>query len=340
MNKPSPPAQHHVPAAHAAQLLKLVRRWNVSPERLLSDHALSEADLEAPQALLPLETMNELVARARMLTAEPGLGFYLGLQKRASVYGFLGLGATNAATLGDALALTVKFTPVLTTALSFRLRVDGSLAALVIEEHADFGSVHDVVLFSLLVGLGQIGNALTGRELAGAVEFAIPEPHYFYRFAHLIPTARFGHGPTQIIFDAADLDLPVVTADKAWFHLAREQCERALDAATFENTIDARVRRVLWNGEQHRSFEEVAAELCVSPRTLARRLAQRGCAFSALLDQERRERALLLLRCPRHTIKDVTNRLGYSSTTNFARAFRRWTGSTPTEYRHSMTKAA
>jgi AraC-like DNA-binding protein len=340
MNTPATRERHTVPAAHGAQLLRLVRRWNVTPEQLLDGCEVTEGDLEVPHALLPLETMNHLIARARTLTAEPGLGFHLGLQKRASLYGFLGLGVANAASLGDALELAVKFTRVVTNALSLRLRVDGSIAALIVEEHADLGNVHDVALISFLVGLGQIGNALTGRELTRDFELTIPEPHYFYRFAHLLPGARFAQNLTQIIFDAADLELPVIAADESWLNLARQQCEEALDAASFENTIDARVRRVLWNGESNRSFAEVAAELHVSPRTLARRLAEQGHAFSDLVDQERLEKAQLLLRSSRYTIKEVTNRLGYSTTTNFTRAFRRWTGATPAAYRRARVKAA
>jgi AraC-like DNA-binding protein len=333
-------SQHTVPAAHAAQLVRLVAHWNVTPEQLLSEHGLTETALDAPMGQLPIETMNELVARARSLTGEPGLGFYLGLQTRASAYGFLGLGVSSAASLGEALELAVKFAPVASAALSLRLRVEGALASLIVEEHTDLGSVRDVALISLLVGFGQIGNALTGRELRGTVDMAIPEPSYFYRFAHLAPNLRFDQDVTQLVFDAADLNLPIAAADPAWLRLAREQCEKALSQVNLEGSFDARVRRLLVNGDEYRSLEAVAAELSMSPRTLARRLAERGCAFSSLVDQERREKALLLMRSARYTIKDVTERMGYSNTTNFVRAFRRWTGKTPAAYRRAMKRAA
>lgn len=329
-----------VPAAHAAQLVRLVRHWNVTPEQLLSGHELTEEALETPQGQLPIETMNQLVARARTLTGEPGLGFYMGLQTRASAYGILGLGITSAASLGEALELAVKFTPVVTGALSLRLRVEGRLASLIVEEHTDLGSVRDVALISLLVGFGQIGNALTGRELHGTVDLAIPEPPYFYRFAHIAPAIRFDQDVTQIIFPAAALDLPLAAADPAWLRLAREQCENALDAVGREGTFDGQVRRVLANGDDFRTLEEVAAELRLSPRTLARRLAADGCSFSSLVNEERLEKALLLLRSSRYSIKDVTERMGYSTTTNFVRAFRKWTGRTPAAYRRSMKNAA
>jgi AraC-like DNA-binding protein len=340
MRTASSSQEFYVPAVHAAQLVRLVAHWNVTPGELLSGHGLTEADLESPQGQLPLETMNQLVARARALTGEPGLGFYMGLQTRVSAYGFLGLGIASAGSLGEALELAVRYTRVVTTALSLRLRVEGGLASLIVEEHSDLGDVRDVALISLLVGFGQIGNALTGRELAGTVDLAIPEPPYFYRFAHLAPSTRFNQESTQLVFDAADLDLPLAAADPAWLRLAREQCEHLLGQVGLEGTFDARVRRLLPNGDAYRSLEEVAAELLISPRTLARRLAEQGWAFSTLIEQERREKALLLLRSSRYTIKDVTERMGYSTTTNFVRAFRRWTGRTPAAYRRALRRAA
>lgn len=55
--------------------------------------------------------------------------------------------------------------------------------------------------------------------------------------------------------------------------------------------------------------------------------------FSALIDAERRRRALLLLRSRELSIQQIGERLGYSDVANFTRAFRRWTGKTPSAYR-------
>jgi AraC-like DNA-binding protein len=71
----------------------------------------------------------------------------------------------------------------------------------------------------------------------------------------------------------------------------------------------------------------------ISPRTLRRRLADAKVSFSTLLDEARRDRALLLLRSRDASTKDVAERVGYSNVANFMRAFRRWTGQTPAAYR-------
>jgi AraC-like DNA-binding protein len=74
----------------------------------------------------------------------------------------------------------------------------------------------------------------------------------------------------------------------------------------------------------------------MSPRTLKRRLDESSLRFTELLEKARRERALLLLRSPELSLDDVAARLGYSTVSNFTRAFRRWTGFTPSVYRRGV----
>ena len=71
----------------------------------------------------------------------------------------------------------------------------------------------------------------------------------------------------------------------------------------------------------------------MSPRTLKRRLAEHGTTFSALRDDVRQQRAMLLLDNRGLTISDIAARLGYSELPNFTRAFRKWMGVTPQAYR-------
>src|SRR5580700_3525799 len=169
--------QHSVPVAYADQLVRLVRRWSVTAAELLSEIGLSEADVQEPHGRIPLDEFAALIERARKLTGEPGLGFYLGLEKRVSMYGFLGFAAMSAASLREALELFIRFTPTLTTSVSLALRVEGPVASLTIHEHADMGSAHDVALFSLMIGMRQIGKTLTGRDIGHErADMTLPEP--------------------------------------------------------------------------------------------------------------------------------------------------------------------
>jgi AraC-like DNA-binding protein len=280
--------------------------------------------------------MHALVDRARELTGEPALGFYMGIEQRISTYGYLGFAAMSAATVREALDLTVQFVPTLTNAFDVLLRAEGIRTAVVIDLHIDLGSVADVVLLGMLVGLWQLGSALTGKELTGLTEFMIPEPPYYRRFAHLLPQARFGQPANRVLCEPWMLDLPLLNADRAALRLAREQCQATLDALVLQSGLVQRVRALLTRSNvRPASMAEVAAAEGVSPRTLKRRLAAQGVSFSELLVDARRDAAIRLLSTSALSVDAIAERLGYSTAPNFIRAFHRWTGQTPIAYRRA-----
>ncbi len=324
-----------LPASHAVQLVELVRRWSVSDHDLLANLGLELGDLVDPALVIPIPAMVALIERARDLSGERGLGFYLGLQMSSTAHGYLGFAAMSASTLRDALMLAIQYAPIRTTALALHFEVDETSAAVVVDERADFGSASDVVLLALLVGLWRIGNLLLGREVPESVlDVTFPEPDYYARFRRLNPRVRFSQPSNRLVFDPALLDARLVSADPAALRLAQEQCERQLESMGSDSPVVDHVRRlVLRRDAGVRSFDELAAVVRVSPRTLRRRLADARVSFSTLLDEARRDRALLLLRSRGVSTKDVAERVGYSNVANFMRAFRRWTGQTPAAYR-------
>jgi AraC-like DNA-binding protein len=194
-----------------------------------------------------------------------------------------------------------------------------------------------VALFALMVGLDQITKVLTGHEPRCETHFAIPRPAYFDRFAQVLPHARFGRPVTQVVFAAEYLSQPLVTPDRASSRLAQQQCERALRELGLDGGIVERVRTLISGPQGVRSLEQVAEQMRVSARTVKRRLALQGASFSELLENERCQRARLLLGSSQLSLTEITERLGYSTLPNFARAFRRWTGQTPAAYRRAVT---
>jgi AraC-like DNA-binding protein len=325
-------AKHTVPIALVSQLLQVVRRWNVSAADLLRQVGWTEAILEDPLGRVPVPVMCSLLAAARAMTGEPGLGYYLGQTTRVTLGGYLGFAGLSALTVGDTIRVMCQFAPLFSTALEVELRVEGRLASLYLEERADLGSVRDIVLINMLVGLRAMGRALSGRDTGGTADYAFPEPEYHARFAHMALYSRFDQPYNRIVFDVEVLKFPVTTGDPVALQLAERDCERELDRIRVQTPFADRVRRLVLEDDV-RTLEQVAARLEMSPRTLRRRLAADGASFSALVDDGRREKALRLLRSSRLSIEDVARRLGYAAPSTFARAFQRWTGQTPKQYR-------
>jgi AraC-like DNA-binding protein len=326
---------HSVPGVHALHLVELAARWDVTESDLLAGSGVSPSSLSDPATRLPIPTFERLIERARALTGEPGLGFHLGLSMRISAHGHLGFAAMTATTLEGALEIAARFAPTRTTAISLRLERDADRAFVVIDEHCAFGSARDVIITSLIVGIWQIGNALTGRSLRGGADLAFPEPHYFARFAGRMPgPVHFDQPSHRIIFDKAILDLPLVLSDPTAQKLAQEQCERELEAIGPRPPVVAGVRERLAREEGgFHPLPRIAKKMNMSVRTLKRKLEADGTTYSELLDEQRRAKAMLLLRRPDLAVEEIAARLGYSDAANFTRAFRRWTGTTPKAFR-------
>jgi AraC-like DNA-binding protein len=323
-----------LPAGHALDLAELVEStWHVPKDTLFQGLSLTRAGLEKPDARIALAAFCALVERARTLSGEPAIGFYLGMQMRVPAHGYLGFAALTASTLREALELATRYAPTRTNTLRLTLDVTDDRAALYIDELADFGSVRDCVLFALVVGLWQIAEALTGQSLRGVAEFPFAKPAYADRVEPEAYVSRYDRPRAALCFDPALLDAPLRMANAPALELAREQCERALEALDPRDLV-ARVREALPRKPAgFHSLEEVAAKLGVSARTLKRKLRAEGHAFSDLLDTLALEQARELLRQHTLSVEQVAERLGYSDVSNFGRAFRRWTGLTPAAFR-------
>jgi AraC-like DNA-binding protein len=212
---------------------------------------------------------------------------------------------------------------------------------LIVDEHADFGSARDIVVMTTLVALWQVSRSLTARELTtSTAEFALPEPSYRDRLGITGLRMRFDRPAHRLTFDARSLDLPYTMPDPVALKLAREQCQRELDALGLNAGLTGRVRALIPRPEGgFRGIEEIASTLNRSVRTLKRQLGAKGVTFSSLRDEELCERAMELLRSEDASLAEIATQIGYSTVTNFERAFRRWTGSSPTEYRRTLARS-
>jgi len=329
------PVSATLPAIHVLHFLTLMERWKLDEQTLLAGLDLTRESLAQPGARIALPVLQQLITRARELTDETALGFYLGWQMRVSTHGFLGFAAMTSATMGVALKLAARFAPTHTDLIKLELREGPEKTSLIIEECVDLGAAREVILSSLMVGLWQMGISLTGQQLDGEAAVTFREPPDYKRFGHLLGSPIYFEQPeNRLTFSNALLDLPLLMADPAAQQLAREQCERDLDALVSTRTFLDRVRRLLSREDgTFRTIGEVARALHMSDRTLKRKLMTEGTSYVELLDTARKERALALLRSPELTLEQVAERVGYSELSNFTRAFRRWTGVTPRKYR-------
>ncbi len=315
-------------------LVDVVANWNISAEGLLEGSGVVPEQLNDPLWSVDFRTYTQIFKRALTLTNEPGLGFYVGMQMKVSCHGLIGFAAMVAKDIREALDIALQFSRLQSSVLSFDLKIEGEFVSFYIGETSPDYSFGEAGIISMMLGTALMAEALTGKRPEGISDFTFKRPDYFARFEHLLPgISRFEQPFTRAIFPVEYLDLPLMMSDPLTARLAREQCKRELNALMQNPSFSRLVSELVYDEVLgFCTMEEVAEKLYVSTRTLQRQLAQENKKFSTLIDELRQRKAVALVKKRELTPEQIAVRLGYSDTANFIRAFKRWTGKTPSKY--------
>jgi len=146
----------------------------------------------------------------------------------------------------------------------------------------------------------------------------------------------YGYSQNVLVFNVNDLNRRLVSANAvvaaAMDDVIRDHLGR-LDAGDIVNRVHKVVAAYLVHGEPDKQI--IADELGLSPRTLQRRLEEQGRTVKNIIDDTRHQLALVYLQQDHLSIKEVTFSLGFNDPSNFSRAFKRWEGMSPREYRQA-----
>jgi AraC-like DNA-binding protein len=164
------------------------------------------------------------------------------------------------------------------------------------------------------------------------VSRAAPADQALYR-RHFRAPVRFNQESASIVFPARDLDLRIVGADPMMRAMLEEKIQQLKGEQGSEFSDD--IRRLLRTRltSNHCSADDIAHLLTMHRRTLSRRLKGGGMGYRAITNEIRFEIARQLLQDTQVPLAQIAAALGYSEASAFTRAFRRWSGQTPTTWR-------
>ncbi|MBB1487556.1 AraC family transcriptional regulator [Oceanospirillum sediminis] len=148
---------------------------------------------------------------------------------------------------------------------------------------------------------------------------------------------EFDQDTVWLEIDSQIADTPLPTANSELAQKNDQICAEYIarfDRTDIVNQVYYRLLEVLPEGEP--DMETMAQTMNLSTRTLQRKLKERGSSYKQLLDNVRKELALLYIRQSHVPIAEISYRLGFSHVSNFSRAFKRWTGKAPAECRNQL----
>ena len=329
MKDPYQARQPSISIAYLQLLLEILAERGISAATLLNGVPLDPALLEDSRARMTPTQWTLLVMRAQMLSNDPALGYEYGLRMRPTVHGVLGYAAMSAATLRQA-------------GFTFELSEDAQHGQLTLRERQPIPVMRHFFVENILLGVARAITVLLGRDLLDMpgmeIGFDVPEPDYFAEWRERLPPVRFNQPTNHVRVPLHYLSQRPVMADPLASRDAIALCERELAlAAEQEADFTQRVRaELVLQDNGYPDLARVAAALCVSTRTLKRRLQRHGTSFMLLLEECRRRDAQHLLSHSTLSVQAIAARLGYQNPANFSRAFSRWTGESPRAARQRL----
>lgn len=335
----SPLGDLSITAAYPRLLMQLLAERGIDPEALLQALGLDLAKLDAADARVTLPEYACIAQAAMDAAQDEGLGCALALRTPPTAHGPLGYAMMTADTMGDALALGMRYMPLLQGKALLYFQMDEDELCLRPEFNVPVPAPLPLKRFfieAFMVGIARSAAWLLGVDkLEGELWLDYPTPSYHDNYAAMLPRVLHGMPQTQLRLSTSLLHRKLPLADKASHERALAQCDREMAwLAKGEVNLCARVRDLLGTMPgRYPTVEEVAGRLHLSTRTLKRKLEQQGTTYRTLLEEARHMDAIKLLRRPQLTLAEVAQELGYTDPANFTRAFKRWTGATPSDFR-------
>jgi AraC-like DNA-binding protein len=275
-----------------------------------------------------------LVDQAIHILKMPYLGLAMGNLMTISHHGMAGMAAVTQPTLLDCMETICRFCSDLFPPIEMHLQTENNKLMFVIGANMDL-SYYTQYFFELnTISFHNIFNSLVANEhqILG-IDFSYPEPSWghIYRRYFKCPV-RFNQPQTQLIINAevAHYELP----------LANRQMTISAEEKLFESIptralclVPLRLRRLLLRCYgAFPSLESAANNLGMSGRTLSRKLAEESTTYQQILNAVREKLATEYFFRGGESVTQIALILGFTDSSNFAKAFRRWTGLSPTEF--------
>jgi AraC-like DNA-binding protein len=325
-----------VSAGYLNALLDYAVARGADRDALVAAAAIDPAALKRLDQRLPLATLVELMAATKAATADPALAVKFGDEwdmAEASIAGLLG---RSAETVVEAFGMMNSYGRLIvdvecTASDRFQLARDGE-RLVITDTRKSADAFPDLTEFTFARIAAVSRRMFGGDSYIRAVRFSHKAPAYRDIFEDIFKApVAFGCPTNQLVADAAVLELKASLGQPRYaVTILGAHADDLLESLTRGSEIVERVEAVLAEGLPRRQVAKraVAQQLGMSVQTLHRRLKAEGTTFEQVLRDVQMRRAKECLRS-NLSVKQTAHMVGFAAATSFARAFKRWTGTSP-----------
>jgi len=329
-----PIAEGIVRVGAAMSILPLLRARGIDPVPVFAEAGLTPACFGDPDNVVPYATLGRLVAASARVTRLPDWGLRVGAETGVASLGIIGFLVQNSPDVGSALRNLVEHLHLHDRGASSTFQIEDGTAALGYAIHQNGVEAADHIADAAIAIACNTMRGLCGAGWAPTTVLLMHrEP------ADVSPFGRFFRAPVQfgadrnaLTFPVRCLAQPLPSADEGLRSMLERQ---VLEFGVREQGSVDHMRRVLrtllQTGEA--TEERLAHLFAMHRRTVNRRLQAQGTTFRKLVDEVRYEVARHLLESSELPVIDIAGMLNYADASAFTRAFRRWSGTTPAQWR-------
>ncbi|MEI5996017.1 AraC family transcriptional regulator [Paraburkholderia bengalensis] len=320
-------------------LVETLAEQGIAPEDALRGSGLGAEEIHNPDRLTSVRQYLSVCRNAVRLSRDPATPFKVGSKMHLSAYGMYGYALMCSVTIRDFFNLGVKYHKLATPTLTIQWREQPDAAVWVFPDAFITGPSRELKEFLIEQQFAQHVIHLkdvAGRDTAAIKAcFAYPAPpHATIYEEHLGCRCFFDQNECELYYPASILDQRPQLAHRLTSTLLQETCDRLIGETKTSSGTAGEVYQLLMCTPGHfPSMEEAADVLSMTPRTLRRHLESEGTTFAQISDDVRCSLATEYLRTTKLSTDDIASLVGFSETSNFRRAFKRWTGKAPSDFR-------
>ena len=329
-----------IQARSVNKIVSFATTYGVDPASLYRAVSLDPVILKDPDHRIPFAQLVALYEAAARLSGDDAFGLHLGETVDPRVFDVLGYVVINSPTIGEALARVARYHSIWQDGAVLDLEILKGKAKITyryLDRSITECRQDNEMTLAAVISLGRLVTDSQWKALE--VHFAHPAPHDSSEYSRVFKApVKFDQDACRLIFDASSLSLRIDKADPGLSIVLDRHAEQLLAAHpptySIVDYVRLSIKGELKGGDP--SLERIAAKLRLSGRTLQRRLRERNSSHNELLDEVRKEHAVRYLGEQHMAVCEVAYLLGFSESSAFHRAFKRWTGRTPREFREMM----
>lgn len=325
------------PVATTRLVLELAATRGLDAATCLAGSGITSAQLEDPAgAVQPAQELRVFRNLLAALGDDQGLGLALGARTHPQAYGLWGFAILSSPTVGSAVDMGLRFLRLTSSYCRIRPALTATDAVLVIDDRELPDDLRGFLVESTVAALITMQYDLDRvRVPVKSLRLKGPPPPYAARYQELFGVEpQFDQAENALAIDLHCLALELPQGNALTQRYCEEECRRLLQRRRLLGGLAGQVRdHLARHVAQPPGMPAVAAALGLHPRTLRRRLSEEGVDFASLAEEVRRAVAEELLLTTNLQLEEIACRLGYSEPSAFTRAFKRWRGVAPREFR-------